>query len=156
MLWWTQDFCKSQKYPPLPDGGTDYAISRPCIQAVTPERSVYWGAVDVARQTGAFQDFVLPDGSFNHQLMEKTLRADYDARIVEFYKRWEVQHAQDKTLSNNFEHSRRTLGNLAELQGWYSKYPVRSDIKRSRLYDIEFVEELAKRLKDVEATRNQM
>ncbi len=151
----TQDFCVSQKYQ-LPGGGTDYAFARPAIPGVVqPDRLIYWGGIVAAEHADALQRFMLPDGTLDFPRLNEAVKADYDSRVVEFFRRWEVQHAQDKNLSNNFEGCRRTLGNMAGLQGWYGKYQVRSDIARSSLYDVESVTDMAKRLKLVEANRSQ-
>ena len=151
----TRDFCVSQKYP-LPGGGTDYAFTRPAIPGVVqPDGQLFWGNIQVAQYTDTLQHFMLPDGTLDFPWLNSAVKEDYNGRVVEFFRRWEVQHAQDKNLSNSFEACRRTLGNMANLQGWFGKYQVRSDIARSRMYDVEFLVEMAVRLKRVEATRRQ-
>ncbi len=106
----------------LPDGsGIDYALARPSWPGVMqPDGQIDWAPVEAAHSAGALHKdpaYVRPDGTLDRFRLAEVIRADYDRWVTEFFKRWLVQHGDEDDVHNASQKCRRTLGNMAMLQG---------------------------------------
>ena len=153
----TQDFCNGQGWR-LPDSSVDYALARPWTGyqgIMQPDGEFNFGPIIAQHMAGKLvfdARYMFQDGQLDFSRLKRLLREDFCSRVVLFARQWEAHYINHKGAVNYFDHMRRALGNLGNLQGWF---PFTNAAKqRSSLYDVEVFDELRANFKRAQATDN--